>query len=420
MDEIEPKTPRDFSHRGIVKRGDKFYVRYKDGDGIRKQRKVDGARSYKDAEDFLSAIRVRIRNGKVGINEPTAEDKAQQALTLAQLVDRFNVEYRPPKLKDIVEYRKQTKSVMGVRVLPTLGKRPAMSITSGDMETLRDSLIDAKYTGASVAWTLARLSKVYEWAIAKGIIGGKNPARGVDRPDRDRTFDYLSAPEVGGLLRWLEGNASLFVDRGMPQVFPMIATAIYAGPRKGELFGLRWIDLHFDRSQITIARSYAGKTKSGKVRHVPMHPALARILRLWRDSKDRPADVDGLVFPMFDEDAKAWRMGVRRDMLDLVDWLKLAGCRAPRRPWHALRHTFASHFMMSGGSILTLSKLLGHASLEMVMIYAHLAPDFMAGEVARIVFPVSPATVTGMDEHRRLAEVGDAVDTDIHATAVSV
>lgn len=44
---------------------------------------------------------------------------------------------------------------------------------------------------------------------------------------------------------------------------------------------------------------------------------------------------------------------------------------------HVLRHTFASHFIMNGGNILTLQKILGHTSLAMTMRYAHLAPDHL-------------------------------------------
>lgn len=44
---------------------------------------------------------------------------------------------------------------------------------------------------------------------------------------------------------------------------------------------------------------------------------------------------------------------------------------------HVLRHTFASHFIMNGGNILTLQKILGHASLDMTLRYAHLAPDYL-------------------------------------------
>lgn len=44
---------------------------------------------------------------------------------------------------------------------------------------------------------------------------------------------------------------------------------------------------------------------------------------------------------------------------------------------HVLRHTFASHFMMNGGNILKLQRILGHSSLAMTMKYAHLAPDHL-------------------------------------------
>jgi site-specific recombinase XerD len=38
---------------------------------------------------------------------------------------------------------------------------------------------------------------------------------------------------------------------------------------------------------------------------------------------------------------------------------------------HDLRHTFASHFMMSGGNILHLQKILGHSDLKLTLRYAH-------------------------------------------------
>ena len=56
---------------------------------------------------------------------------------------------------------------------------------------------------------------------------------------------------------------------------------------------------------------------------------------------------------------------------------------------HALRHTFASHFMMKGGNILTLQRILGHASLAMTMRYAHLAPDHL--QEATRLNPLAPA-----------------------------
>lgn len=43
--------------------------------------------------------------------------------------------------------------------------------------------------------------------------------------------------------------------------------------------------------------------------------------------------------------------------------------------WHMLRHTFASHLAMRGVPIRTISELLGHATIQMTMRYAHLSPN---------------------------------------------
>lgn len=41
-------------------------------------------------------------------------------------------------------------------------------------------------------------------------------------------------------------------------------------------------------------------------------------------------------------------------------------------------HTFASHYMAKGGDILTLQRVLGHASLAMTMKHAHFSPGHLA------------------------------------------
>jgi Phage integrase family len=48
---------------------------------------------------------------------------------------------------------------------------------------------------------------------------------------------------------------------------------------------------------------------------------------------------------------------------------------------HDLRHTFASHYLMRGGSLKGLKEILGHKDIKMTMQYAHLSKEFVKEEI---------------------------------------
>lgn len=73
---------------------------------------------------------------------------------------------------------------------------------------------------------------------------------------------------------------------------------------------------------------------------------------------------------------KEWlaRPADNRRLADLI----AVGWHIPKgQAVHILRHTFAAHFMMNGGNILTLQKILDHANIQQTMTYAHLASDYL-------------------------------------------
>jgi len=383
----------------------KWYVRYRDSDGKWKERPSHQP-TKEAARRYVAEIEARVARGNIGIPEPTAEELARKSVRVRDLTMRFLGEvegvagYSSPRLKDLGVYRSQARTTFKVRILPTLGDRAAVSVTVADVKRLRDAQLAGGLKPGSVAQTLAYLSRLYTWARDAGLVDCPNPVAGCERTRSAEVLDFLDHAEVSRLLDHVESFPRVGVASWRSLgVAPMVATAVYCGLRKGELFGLRWTDVALDAARLDVNRSYDGLPKSGKPRHVPMHAELVRILRGWRERC--PKTTEGLVFPVEAEPGR-FRMGSKEDVCGLAEVLTLAECHIPTKPWHALRHTFASHFIMAGGNILTLQRLLGHADLKMTQRYAHLAPSFMVGEVSRMNFAPRPsADVADLDAERR-------------------
>jgi integrase len=361
----------DVKNRGSKERP-MWYCRYLEIDGKRKHRPTHQPTKAL-ALRFLAEVEARVARGLVGVPEATAPERQGRAMTLAALTERFLQEANPPT-KNPKRYRSWLRYTMSKHVLPDLGTVPIAGLKPGQIEALRDRKLAHGYKAASVNSMLKAISVLYIWARKQGLHDGMNPTRGLCKATPTGLMDYLSSDEVAQLLAHTSENA--------PDVYPMLATAIHTGMRKGELFGLRWIDILFDRGVIHVAHSYKKTPKSDKWRPVPLHPALVPVLRDWQ----RRCPPGSLVFPVVPECSRKPRMGTPDDMMDLEELLHGAGCHVPVRPWHAMRHTFASHYVMSGGNLLALQKILGHSKFEMTQIYSHLAPDYMAGEISRLSF----------------------------------
>ena len=127
--------------------------------------------------------------------------------------------------------------------------------------------------------------------------------------------------------------------------------------------GARWSEAECLRVQQLRGNAvHYTQTKTDKNRSVPIDAALAEEILTFRASKTKD-----LGDRFFESSAGAFRMAIEDAKINLPEG----------QLTHVLRHTFASHFMMNGGNILTLQRILGHSSLQMTMRYAHLAPDHL-------------------------------------------
>lgn len=119
--------------------------------------------------------------------------------------------------------------------------------------------------------------------------------------------------------------------------------------------GARWNEAEsLTKQQVAKYRVSFFKTKGNRNRTVPISQTLYESLPLPK----KPA-------PIFSSCYSAFRKAVQRAEIELPDG-QLS---------HVLRHTFASHFMMNGGNILVLQRILGHTDIKMTMRYAHFAPE---------------------------------------------
>lgn len=172
------------------------------------------------------------------------------------------------------------------------------------------------------------------------IIDYDNPLASIKPLKVDETeLAYLTHDQITELLSAIEHHDANLIAR----------ICLATGCRWGEAESLK-------KRQIRNSQIHFTKTKNSKNRNIPISPELeAELLAIPKSQ-------------LFGFSLSAFRRALEKTSIELPDG----------QASHVLRHTFASHFMINGGNILTLQRALGHSSLKMTMRYAHLAPDHLS------------------------------------------
>lgn len=175
----------------------------------------------------------------------------------------------------------------------------------------------------------------------------------------ERELAYLSLDQVGILLAELKQAKN-------QHVYLISEICLATGARWSEAEELR-------KPQVRNGLIQFAMTKSKKVRAVPIDTQL---------EEDLLEHYESISKTIGDERFFTYAYSAFISALERSGIVLPAGQAA-----HVMRHTFASHFMINGGNILALQKILGHSSLAMTMRYAHLSPDHLVE--ARTLNPLS-------------------------------
>ena len=198
---------------------------------------------------------------------------------------------------------------------------------------------------------LRNLRAFFAWLVEMEYLT-RTPMKKIKLLSSDRRArDYLEDEEVVRLLKCLNKGS-------FPEFRDTVAIMIMldSGTRVGETLSAEVSQLHLDERSLHLP---ADKTKGRKARTVFFSAKTARELRHWLQFKDRYCESD-FIFPV---KHSGFPPQVSDFEKNFAKYVRRAGIRKRVSP-HTLRNNFAKRCILSGMGIYTLSRLLGHSSVE--------------------------------------------------------
>ena len=324
-------------------------------------------------------------------------------------------------------YEMNTRGHIDVHLIPYFGSKDLRTLTEEDLLRFVQKKVDDGYAPKTVGLMLSVLRRVLTLLHRAGRLP-RNPATRFG--EILRRADRRMAAEVTVVDAWSRTEAERLLALARehePRFAPLLHFLFATGARKGEALALKWEDIDFDRSRITIRRSLTQRRvstpKSGRARTVSMAPTLASALFDLLTDRRREAmhrgwpSIPEWVFcseggTALDERnvGRAWERVRRRGQKHGVRPLRL----------HAARHTFATLALQAGKSVRWVADQLGHADPALTLrVYAHALPS-EGGDLAFADFGTLAETAFGGSERLYPAPTGDREDAELRNSAESL
>jgi integrase len=354
----------------VTKAGSKSYVfQYRVGGGrkgtLRRPRiGAHGSLTPAEARGIAKAWALQVAEGGDPGGDRTAYRNAPR---MTDAFIRYQSEHADVHKK--ASSAKEDKRLIGLFLKPEFGTRKVAEVSREQVSAFHRRMNDRPYQANRL---LALLSKVFNLCeVWSWRPDGSNPCRHVKKFKEEKRERFLSPAELGRLgevlakaerfeLQDSDGDR-LWVN---PSAIIAIRLIILTGARRGEILGLKWSHIDWDRSRALLADSKTGRRDL----YLPA-PAL-KLLADLRPEKEA-------VFVVPGGHSMQERKAAERPLTNLKDpWRTItaaAGLKGVRI--HDLRHSFASVGASSGMGLPIIGKLLGHRESATTARYAHLADD---------------------------------------------
>lgn len=298
----------------------------------------------------LDAAREMLHKVRMGGDRPPAPPETC-ALTFGELCKRFVA------AKQGV-YAESTLKILGyyldTQLLPAFGRRDMARITTPEIAEWFYGYSRTRPGGANQA--LGHFTTMLNWAREAGHLphGFRNPASPIRFNPRRARGRMLNSAQIKRLAKILDRAPSKWRDAA-----DAIRLILLTGCRSGEILRLRWDEVKRGRLKLS-------RTKTGP-RSVPLSTAALEHLDRLRTNRR-----SAYVFPASGGD-KPYRTSID------TAWhtLRARAGLPPDIRLHDLRHTYASHAIMSGETLSMTGKLLGHRSPNSTERYAHLDAKYL-------------------------------------------
>jgi len=317
----------------------------------------------KAADDQLSKL----------VAEVSAVDHSSPSATLGSLLDRWLEKATVLKGLSPTTLREHRRTIEKI-VKPTLGEVPLRQLDARTLDAFYTELLTR--TRPLSPSSVRRIHAVISAALGQGVKWGElahNPAERASPPAvRQATRASPTPEQVQAVIAAAEKDD--------PDMACLIALAAVTGARRGELCGLRWGDVDFDRATLSIERSVAvvegewiskgTKTHAGRV--LALDPFGLEVLRRHREvMEERAAD---LGMELTDETPVLTYTMERPISPDTAShYVRNVATKAGvDTHLHALRHFAATQLVGAGTDVRTVAARLGHADASVTLrVYSH-------------------------------------------------